>query len=656
MHNKIFRIAINTPFFGLFEYLPSVDSENISVGNIVKAKFKNREVFGVVHEVVKSPSISIEKLKPIVGIHENNLKLDEGYIKLISWVSKYYHYPIGQTYNHFLPKYIEKLNRKTKIKFEINEILLQKKSFKLSDEQKKIIKDIQQKNSKFSCNLISGVTGSGKTEIYKQIANKIIKENKQVLVLVPEINLIPQIKKEFQEIGTVVTRHSNMSEKEKYLSWHASIEKKNYIFVGTRSCSLLPFSNLGLIIVDEEHDLSYKQEDHLKYNARDLSIYSAQMKKIPIILGSATPSFETILNVKNKKYSEYKLNKRVKNLPLPKIELVNMINYKKDLLAPNTLKSMKEFLNNNDQVMLFINRRGYSPVVMCTKCSWIPRSPYNNIPMTYHKNSKLLICHHSGYSKKFNNCCPVCSSQDFAFIGKGTERIGEVISEDFKKNTWVRIDSDSFKKKGELDEIFKKVSENQFDILVGTQMLSKGHNFKNLSLVVVVDVDQRLYSPNLKALEHLAQLLIQVSGRAGRVNKRGKVLIQTNFPNNSDLQYLFKKGYDAWALKNLESRKKFTLPPYINTAIIRAKGKKESLLEKELLRAKETLPKNNVKVYGPMSSSLPKKGNEYNMYLMLQSKSKGAINKSLSFFTNNCKNLSKNNVKFSIDVDPVSDD
>lgn len=218
MHNKIFRIAINTPFFGLFEYLPSVDSENISVGNIVKAKFKNREVFGVVHEVVKSPSISIEKLKPIVGIHENNLKLDEGYIKLISWVSKYYHYPIGQTYNHFLPKYIEKLNRKTKIKFEINEILLQKKSFKLSDEQKKIIKDIQQKNSKFSCNLISGVTGSGKTEIYKQIANKIIKENKQVLVLVPEINLIPQIKKEFQEIGTVVTRHSNMSEKEKYLS------------------------------------------------------------------------------------------------------------------------------------------------------------------------------------------------------------------------------------------------------------------------------------------------------------------------------------------------------------------------------------------------------------------------------------------------------
>ena len=208
--------------------------------------------------------------------------------------------------------------------------------------------------------MISGVTGSGKTEIYKQIANKIIKENKQVLVLVPEINLIPQIKKEFQEIGTVVTRHSNMSEKEKYLSWHASIEKKNYIFVGTRSCSLLPFSNLGLIIVDEEHDLSYKQEDHLKYNARDLSIYSAQMKKIPIILGSATPSFETILNVKNKKYSEYKLNKRVKNLPLPKIELVNMINYKKDLLAPNTLKSMKEFLKNNDQVMLFINRRGYS--------------------------------------------------------------------------------------------------------------------------------------------------------------------------------------------------------------------------------------------------------------------------------------------------------
>ena len=272
MHNKIFRIAINTPFFGLFEYLPSVDSENISVGNIVKAKFKNREVFGVVHEVVKSPSISIEKLKPIVGIHENNLKLDESYIKLISWVSKYYHYPIGQTYNHFLPKYIEKLNRKTKIKFEINEILLQKKSFKLSDEQKKIIKDIQQKNSKFSCNLISGVTGSGKTEIYKQIANKIIKENNQVLVLVPEINLIAQIKKEFQEIGTVVTRHSNMSEKEKYLSWHASIEKKNYIFVGTRSCSLLPFSNLGLIIVDEEHDLSYKQEDHLKYNARDLSI------------------------------------------------------------------------------------------------------------------------------------------------------------------------------------------------------------------------------------------------------------------------------------------------------------------------------------------------------------------------------------------------
>ena len=590
---KIISVALDVPINKLFDYY--CDNNNAKTGSRVKVPFGNSTRIGLIVEISENLTKKSEyEVKGIYELLDEIPILSTELLKTSKWAATYYHYPIGQVlFNCMTP-----IHRKGKAepKKRNNDNPPNKPiPLKLNDEQLKVSNSIYRDIDKYQVNYLRGVTGSGKTEVYTDLAAKILKNNGQVLIMVPEINLTPQTLTRFQKYLSINPQeyHSNLTPSQKFKVWNACRENNKLIIIGTRSSIFLPFDNLKLIVVDEEHDQSYKQNEKFKYNARDISIVRAKNFDCPIVLGSATPSFESIHNINIKKYKQYKLLNRYFKSKLPLITIVDTSIDKPDEGISKVLKDkMKLELDKNKKVILFIGRRGFSNTVICSECKSMVTCPKCDVYMTYHKNIERLICHQCEFSQKFDSVEPCCQTPSLVPLGVGTQRIEDKVKKLFPDKNVLRVDSDNISSKKDLKDFIVKATNNEIDIFIGTQMIVKGHDFKDISLVGIINIDSGLYSTDFKGLEKTGQLITQVSGRAGRQKTQGNVIIQTNNPKHKLLIKILKDGYEEFSKIALKERESVNLPPYSHIGIIKVSSSSK-YQSKSILIEKPGPPKLN---------------------------------------------------------------
>jgi primosomal protein N'' len=514
----------------------------------------------------------------------------------------------------------------------------------------------------FSCYLLEGITGSGKTEIYLQAVARVIQAGMQALVLVPEIGLTPQTVSRFRDRfnAEVVELHSNTSETEREGNWCAARDGSAQIVIGTRLASLCPMKRLGIIIIDEEHDASFKQQDSFRYSARDLSIYRAKQNNIPILLGSATPSLETLNNGLQARYQHLRLTQRVGATQLPSLEVQDLRNQRLIAgLSPTTMEQIGHTLSAGEQVMVFVNRRGYAPALLCHHCGWTAACQSCDAKLTLHAHPRHLRCHHCDRQKAVPKHCPKCRSPELMHRGLGTEQTEEVLANQFKHWPVIRIDRDSTSKKGAFAEALQRLRDGAPCIAVGTQMLAKGHHLPNITLVVIVDGDQGLQSADFRGIEKLGQLIVQVAGRAGRGEHKGKVMIQSHTPDHPILELLLQKGYHPFARQLLSERRNANLPPYTQLAIFRAESKRPEnaieLLELARRLCQQTFPASpTFTSLGPFPALVEKVQDRYRYQLQLTSTNRKQLNRLLSQVTATLSDHAiAKRTRWSLDVDGV---
>lgn len=527
----------------------------------------------------------------------------------------------------------------------------------LNPEQAVAVHAITAQLDQFQCFLLQGVTGSGKTEVYLHIIATVLAQDKQVLILVPEIGLTPQLVSRFTKRFSqpIAVIHSSLNETERQVAWQLAKENRVQIIIGTRSSLFTPMPKLGLIIIDEEHDSSLKQMDGVRYSARDTALMRASLAHIPIILGSATPSLESLHNCKHHKYTLLRLNHKALSTTPLHYQLIDLrAQTLQHGLTATTLQIIAEHLSRKNQVLVFINRRGFAPVLLCHRCSWMADCHACDSHLTLHKKTGQLICHHCGLIQRPPTFCPNCHSKELIPVGSGTQRIHEFLSQHFPDTNVIRIDRDAVSKKNALDEHLELINQGHAQLIVGTQMLAKGHHFPKLSLVVILDADAGLYNHDFRALEHLGQLLTQVAGRAGRADQAGQVVIQTHLPNHPLLNLLIQQGYDAFADALLTSRQQAELPPYHYLAVIRAQSNSVSKVLTFLHATKDQIQSAPITVMGPAPAPLPRKANQYRMQLLIKSPNRLALKQSLTQLRAWLTiNKLSNNVRWNMDVDPM---
>ena len=512
-------------------------------------------------------------------------------------------------------------------------------------------------HSGFNVWLLDGVTGSGKTEIYLQYIEEILKLGKQVLVLVPEIGLTPQTVQRFKARFNVEidVLHSNLTDTQRLYVWDRARSGQSAIVIGTRSALFTQFSNLGAIILDEEHDASYKQQDSWRYHARDLAIVLAQKLNIAVLMGSATPSLESTNNVQNGKYQHLVLSKRAGNSTALRHFVIDLKNQNiQNGLSKPLLERMKTHLEKGNQVLLFLNRRGFAPVLLCHECGWIAQCPHCEKPYTYHQYQNVLRCHHCGSQKTIPRQCGDCGSTHLVTTGLGTEQLEETLKTLFPNYSVARIDRDSTARKGKLEGYLEDIQQGKSQILIGTQMLAKGHHFPNVTLVALVNVDSALFSLDFRAEERLAQLYIQVAGRAGRADKQGEVVLQTHYPDHPLLTTLLANGYQAFAKETLQLRHSMGLPPFTFQALFKAQARHSEIAENCLSQIADFFQSKQItglQMLGPMPAPFSKKAGQYRWQLLLQHPSRMTLQKALREYQQ--AELEKNNqVRLILDVDP----
>ncbi len=509
----------------------------------------------------------------------------------------------------------------------------------------------------FNSYLLEGVTGSGKTEVYLQAITKVITQGKQVLILVPEIGLTPQTFMRFKQrfnvpIGTL---HSGMSEKQRLQAWQDAKQGNTPIVIGTRSAIFAPVPDLGLIIVDEEHDLSYKQQEGIRYSARDLAVIRAQKKAIPIILGSATPALETLHNAHNKRFIHSRLRQRATKVALPNIQCVD---YPGDDIAPEIIASIQTTLANKQQVLVFINRRGYAPTLLCQQCGWISQCSRCDSRMTLHRqrHQRYLHCHQCDNKQATPSSCPDCHSKQLMPLGTGTQRSEESLKQQFSQTPIFRIDRDSTSRKGYLEETLNTINNGEPCILIGTQMLAKGHHFSRVALVVVLEMDNGFFSSDFRGTERMGQLLTQVAGRAGREHKQGTVLIQTQFSQHPLLTQLIDQGYHVLATQLLSERQSSQMPPYQHMAMIRCHAQQAAIAVQFLQQALSIIHQwqiPGIQCIGPLPALIEKRNNRYYYQLQIKSLQRHQLHTVLHELCNRLdQQRAPKGLHWLIDVDP----
>jgi len=505
--------------------------------------------------------------------------------------------------------------------------------------------------------LLEGVTGSGKTEVYLQAIEHVLAAGRQVLVLVPEIGLTMQTIKRFRQRFDVPVEvlHSNLNDTERLHAWLNSRSNRAGIVIGTRSAIFTPFTDLGMIVVDEEHDLSYKQQDGFRYHARDIAIKRAQLLDIPIILGSATPALETLNNAVNQRFHWLQLTQRAGVAESVEHELIDLKGLPMQAgLSEPLLQQIEQELSKHNQVLLFLNRRGFAPALMCHECGWIAQCKRCDAYYTLHQAQRRLHCHHCDSQRPVPKQCEQCGSTHLISHGVGTEQLEDFLNQRFPEHSVLRIDRDSTRRKGELDAHLKSASEHKHHILVGTQMLAKGHHFPNVTLVALLDVDGALYSADFRAPERLAQLFTQVSGRAGRAHKRGRVVLQTHHPEHDLVQDLLNNGYQHFALTALAERQATELPPFKHWALVRAESTDKAQVVEALNHMAACLPEvAGVMGVGPIPALMEKRAGRYRYQWILQTTSRKQRYQVVKYLLSQWENLSiLNRIRWSLDIDP----
>ena len=626
-------------------------SSDCKIGDLVEVPFGLKKEIGVIWKNKYSEPQNI-KLKLIK--RKTKFSIDKKLIDFIEWFSSYNMVPIGLV----LKMVIGNPDRFLKKEDIFNNSIINKtKKFILNKEQLQALKFLETKNTGFNVSVLQGTTGSGKTLVYFERIKKIIKKNYQALVLLPEIFLTNDFKSRFKEYFGFepAVWHSKITPKQKRVIWKGVINNNIKILVGARSALLLPFKKLGIIIVDEEHDSSYKQDEGVIYNARDMAISRASFEKIPIHLVTSVPSIETYNNILNKKYRHINIHKRFENYPLPKTKIINLnINkIKEKYIAKETVDLVKTYLNKGDQVLFFINRRGYSPYLICKKCGYKHVCSNCSLYLTFHKLKNKAICHHCSFQKELKTKCQSSGNCEFIMYGPGVEKIFEEVKEIFPNKKARIFSSDYLKTKEKTKTLFNEIYKNKIDILVGTQMISKGFNFPRLNCIIVIDADFSGRGYDLRATEKNIQLYHQLSGRAGRFSQESLIIYQTLTPQDTTLNDLIENKSEELLKNELFLRKKNKLPPFIRLISIIISSKDRSL---SLQGAKEVKLKlkqiNDLEVLGPVDSPLLKIKKNFRSRLLIKFNNRFLMQKKIADVLNRLKISPK--IKLMVDVDPIN--
>lgn len=658
---EIIRVALPTPLRRLFDYLPpqDTDSRQLIPGVRVQVPFQSRTLTGILIEVAHESSIAYNKLKRAHAVLDAEPILPKDVYELCEWAAGYYHYSFGEILASAMPVALRK-GKPTECKKKLPAASEERQpSLPLNAEQQTALHAILAADEKFNVFLIEGVTGSGKTEVYLHAIDAMLQAGKQTLVLVPEISLTPQTIARFRARFPVpiAALHSSLSDSERLSAWLSARAGEAKIVIGTRSAIFTPFQHLGLIIVDEEHDPSFKQQDRFRYHARDMAVMRANKNNIPVVLGSATPSLESLLNAERGRYQLLTLSERAGGAVMPQFKLLDVRQKKlTEGLSDELLSAMREQLKAGNQVMLFLNRRGFAPIFYCAQCGWIAGCKRCDARLVYHRSPKELRCHHCDARMKLPEACQECGDANVAPVGLGTQRVEEILHAEFPDIPVIRVDRDSIQGKDALDSLLAQIHQQQPSILLGTQMLAKGHHFPQVTLVGIIDADSGLFSADFRAAEQMGQLLMQVAGRAGRAEKPGVVMIQTRCPDHPHLQTLIHAGYPAFARGLMQERAQFVLPPYAYSAVFRAEAYSDKTAGNFLDKIKEMSHTfaNSVSILGPVPAMMAKKKGLHCQHLMIKAGKRPALQKFLSHLLQKLEELpSRQTVKWVLDVDPV---
>ncbi len=662
----VLRVALSLPVARLYDYLPPADcpADRLRPGMRVRVPFQSGARIGFLIEVAEDSPIAPHRLRRAIDLPDRVPVIEARQLGLLSWASDYYHHPLGEVLAQALPSSLRRVRalapraRKTPAP-SVAPIPPPPRAPVLTAAQTAAVRTITAGLDRFEVFLLEGVTGSGKTEVYLRVVEAVIRRGRQALCLVPEIGLTPQTRARFEErFGpAIAATHSGLPDAERRRVWWAARQGLVPIVIGTRSAVWSELPHPGVIVVDEEHDLSYKQQQGFRYSARDIAILRARRHGIPVVLGSATPSLESLHNAAIERYRHLHLPARVGSAPDPAVEIIDLRRgATRGPLSMPLIARITETLAERRQVILFANRRGYAPLLLCPDCGWAASCARCDARMVYHHDARRLLCHHCGSERPAPPGCPACRSADLRRIGHGTERVVEALREHFPEAGVLRIDRDAVRGQAAWEEVLARIAAGDADILVGTQMLAKGHHFPRVTLVAIVDGDQGLYGTDFRAGERLAQLLVQVAGRTGRAEDPGRVVIQTHNPHHPLLTVLLREGYPAFAAVALQERREAGLPPYSALALVRAEGRDARAPEGFLREARSLglgLKPRGSALFGPIPAPMERRADRYRWQLLAQARERGRLQAFLRAWLPQVSALkSSRRVRWSVDVDP----
>jgi primosomal protein N' (replication factor Y) len=619
-------------------------------------------VLGVAVEFSPGSEIALERLAPIDEVATELPPLPDDLCELARFISTYYQQPIGQCFAQMLPPLIRR--RQIAPQAASQESAGAARGPPLNTEQQAALVGALSESSQFAPSLLQGVTGSGKTEVYFAAAAQIIAAGRQALLLVPEINLTPQLLQRITAAlpGTrVAVLHSALSSSERLEHWLAAARGDAQLVVGTRVAVFAPLPQLGLIVVDEEHDVSFKQQDRVRYHARDVAIYRARLREVPIILGSATPALESYAAARRGRYRWLTLPRRASaRATMPAVSLVpNRSPDIREGLGPPLRAAIAERVNRGEQTLLFINRRGFAPSLLCAGCGWKAQCPRCAARLVVHRAAATLRCHHCGHAEAVPRSCPECGNQDLLPLGFGTQRLERVLSELHPAARILRVDRDSTQRKGAFATMRMAIAAGEVDILVGTQMLAKGHDFPRLTLVGVLGADNALYSADFRATERLFALLEQVAGRAGRGALPGEVIVQTDFPEHPLYAALVDHDYDRFAQALLSERELLGLPPFAHLALLTAEAASRDSVDAFLGHAVEQgrslLASHALRceVYPPVAATIARRAGLERGQVLVQSTTRSTLHDFLPRWRAELERSGPRRVRWNLDVDPL---
>ncbi|MDN5843707.1 MAG: primosomal protein N' [Alcaligenaceae bacterium] len=673
-------VALDVPLPGLFDYW---HDQPVPRGVRVLVEFGRRKMIGMVCEALDAPRVDVSRVRPIQDVLDDLPPMPPDWLRLAEFAARYYHRPMGEVLMPALPSSLRKpaaylgsraaggpVRRADRRPGGASRTQGQAESGpapELNEEQSAALQVLRALDGGQTA-LLHGITGSGKTEVYLRLARDVLAQGRQVLLLVPEINLTPQLEQSVRARlpaqagpGSLAVMHSKLADGERLRAWLRVARGEADILLGTRLALFAPMPRLGLIIVDEEHDTSYKQQDGLRYSARDLAVWRGHDLGIPVVLGSATPSLETWHRVGQEAYRYLALNRRALAQAQPEVRLIDTRRAQLEQgFTPQLLQALEHSLEGGRQSLVFINRRGYSPVLHCGSCGWLSQCPRCTAYSVLHRHARgrhTLQCHHCGHWSAAPRACPDCGDQDLKPMGQGTQRVEAFLAERFPQARIVRIDADSTRRKGSAEALFAQVHGGQADILVGTQMISKGHDYARLGLVGVLNSDAMLFAQDFRAPERLFAQLMQVAGRAGRRDAGAQVMVQTDYPDQAVYQALLSHDYTAFAQAALLEREELGLPPYSHQALLSAQARHlhdaQAFLVEARAQALDLIAPGAVHIYDPVPLRVVRVANIERAQLLVESPGRGALHRLLDAWLPQLHELARGRpVRYGIEIDP----